>query len=278
MAALKRNLQEMYSHNGNNGQNPNNLTNTNGTSSYLNIKDEDMQQTNDAKKTRLDIRLQNQEPSRVVHLRNIPQQLSEQEIIYLGLTFGQVTNILFLRSKQQAFIEFENVEDAKQMIAHFNQTLVSFGGKKIFVQYSNHQTLQTDPNQSNNQQAQMALENATQMFIAAKNGGKNCVLRATVLNMMYPVTLDVLNQIFGKFGHVLKLITFNKNDKFQVLLQMKDAIAAQQAKLSLNGQNIYNDCCTLQIDFSKLTTLEVCILDLRTSMLAAPLIISFHNF
>jgi hypothetical protein len=256
MAAIKRNLQEMYSHTGPSNL-MSNLASANGTSSYLHAKDEDMQQANEAKKTRLDVRLQNQEPSRVVHLRNIPQLLNEQEIIYLGLTFGKITNILFLRSKQQAFIEFQNVDDAKQMIAHFNQTLVSFGGKKIFVQYSNHQTLQTDPNQSNNQLAQIALENALQLFMAAKNGGKNCVLRATILNMMYPVTLDVLNQIFSKFGHVLKLITFNKNDKFQVLLQMKDAVAAQQAKFALHGQNIYNGCCTLQIDFSKLTTLEV---------------------
>ncbi len=53
------------------------------------------------------------------------------------------------------------------------------------------------------------------------------------------------------------MITFNKNDKFQVLIQMKDPMSAQNAKLSLHGQNIYNGCCTLQIDFSKLTTLEV---------------------
>ena len=88
-------------------------------------------------------------------------------------------------------------------------------------------------------------------------GGKNTVLRATILNMMYPVTLDVLHQIFSKFGAVLKIITFNKNDKFQVLIQLKDAMSAQNAKMSLNNQNIYNGCCTLQIDFSKLTTLKV---------------------
>lgn len=34
-------------------------------------------------------------------------------------------------------------------------------------------------------------------------------------------------------------------------------MSAQHAKLSLDGQNIYNACCTLRIDFSKLTSLNV---------------------
>lgn len=216
-----------------------------------------IQNINDAKKTRLDNNQVKQEPSRVVHLRNIPQQLSENEIIYLGLSFGNITNVLFLRSKNQAFLEFENISDAPNMISHFNNSPAQFSGKKIFVQYSNHQELNTDPNNSNNQHAQHALSEACSLHSASKQGGKNTVLRATILNMIYPVTLDVLQQIFSKFGPVLKLITFTKNDKFQVLLQMKDANAAQNARLSLNNQNIYNGCCTLQIDFSKLTTLEV---------------------
>ncbi|PIN99584.1 hypothetical protein AB205_0006100 [Aquarana catesbeiana] len=75
--------------------------------------------------------------------------------------------------------------------------------------------------------------------------------------MYYPVTLDVLHQIFSKFGTVLKIITFTKNNQFQALLQYGDPANAQQAKLALDGQNIYNACCTLRIDFSKLVNLNV---------------------
>ena len=46
-------------------------------------------------------------------------------------------------------------------------------------------------------------------------------------------------------------------DKFQALIQMKDAVIAQAAKNSLHGQNIYSGCCTLHIDYSKLNTLNV---------------------
>ncbi|NWI70897.1 PTBP1 protein, partial [Todus mexicanus] len=68
---------------------------------------------------------------------------------------------------------------------------------------------------------------------------------------------NIILQIFSKFGTVLKIITFTKNNQFQALLQCADPVSAQHAKLSLDGQNIYNGCCTLRIDFSKLTSLNV---------------------
>lgn len=37
-------------------------------------------------------------------------------------------------------------------------------------------------------------------------------------------------QIFSKFGAVLKIITFTKNNQFQALLQFGDPVNAQQAK------------------------------------------------
>ena len=37
------------------------------------------------------------------------------------------------------------------------------------------------------------------------------VLRVIVENMLYPVTIDVLKQIFSRFGQVLKIVTFTKN-------------------------------------------------------------------
>ena len=42
-----------------------------------------------------------------------------------------------------------------------------------------------------------------------------------------------------------------------MLIQYPDVITAQAAKLSLDGQNIYNGCCTLRIEYSKLSNLNV---------------------
>ena len=40
-------------------------------------------------------------PSRVVHIRNIPNDVTEAEIVHLGIPFGRVTNVLVLKGKNQ---------------------------------------------------------------------------------------------------------------------------------------------------------------------------------
>lgn len=51
----------------------------------------------DSKKQRLD----DSPPSRVLHIRKLPNEVSETEVIALGLPFGKVTNILMLKGKNQ---------------------------------------------------------------------------------------------------------------------------------------------------------------------------------
>ena len=57
------------------------------------------------------------------------------------------------------------------------------------------------------------------------------------------------------------MITFGPEPSQQIspqaLIQYPDVITAQAAKLSLDGQNIYNACCTLRIEYSKLSNLNV---------------------
>lgn len=83
-------------------------------------------------------------------------------------------------------------------------------------------------------------------------------------------------QIFHRYGRVLKIVTFTKNseyfmtffvnvlnitwirlDSFQALIQYPDKESAQAAKQALDGQNVYNSCCTLRIDYSKMSSLNV---------------------
>lgn len=47
------------------------------------------------------VKTQKTQPSKVVHIRNIPQQITEIEIIQFGLIFGNIANVLNLRSKCQ---------------------------------------------------------------------------------------------------------------------------------------------------------------------------------
>ncbi|XP_065203228.1 polypyrimidine tract-binding protein 2 isoform X3 [Planococcus citri] len=212
---------------------------------------------NDAKKAKLDKSAGR--PSKVIHLRNIPSEVSEAEIIHLGIPFGRVTNVLVLKGKNQAFLEMADESAATSMVNYFTTCTAQLRGRAVYVQFSNHKELKTDQTHSNsNASAQAALQAAQALSgNSDTQGGPNTVLRVIIEHMLYPITLDVLHQIFSRYGNVLKIVTFTKNNTFQVLIQYPDVVSAQSAKLSLDGQNIYNSCCTLRIEFSKLTSLNV---------------------
>lgn len=192
--------------------------------------------------------------SRVIHLRSLPDDVTPQEICHLAMPFkkyGNVKDFLQLKSKNQALMELDNIEMARQIVTHYTQNPPNIRQRNVYVQYSNHKELKTDssPAQQKMMQDIQALQQS--------EGGERHVLRVVVENMVYEVTLDVLYTIFSKFGAVLKIITFTKNNQFQALIQMADQITTETAKLSLDGQNIYTNCCTLRIDYSKLQCLNV---------------------
>ncbi|XP_034048794.1 polypyrimidine tract-binding protein 3-like [Thalassophryne amazonica] len=204
--------------------------------------------------------------SRVLHLRRLPADVCEQEVLSLALPFGRVSNLITLKAKKQAFLEMASEEAAVTMVNYYTSVTPSIRNQPIFIQFSNHQELKTDsfPNQRVHAvlQAISASEVHPGNMLTGGEGrslalGQSPVLRIIVENLFYPVTLEVLQQIFSKFGSVLKIITFTRNNQFQALLQFSDATHAQHAKAGLDGQNIYNGCCTLRIDCSKLSTLNV---------------------
>ncbi|KAK7904449.1 hypothetical protein WMY93_017056 [Mugilogobius chulae] len=248
---------------------------------------------NDSKKFKGDVRSPGV-PSRVVHVRKLPNDINEAEVISLGLPFGKVTNLLMLKGKNQAFLELNSEECAQTMVSYYSSVTPVIRNHPVFLQYSTHKELKTDnsPNQvvrldtdkyqsallgqylfvisyfcsvlkQHYKQSTLSTEEQWAAWPCHRHQQhrrpheSKPVLRVIVENLFYPVTLDVLHQIFSKFGTVLKIITFTKNNQFQALIQYADAMTAQHAKLSLDGQNIYNACCTLRISFSKLTSLNV---------------------
>ncbi|KAI6242681.1 hypothetical protein M3Y99_00173600 [Aphelenchoides fujianensis] len=257
--------------------------------------------------------------SKVVHLRNIPSDMSELELIHFCLPFGKVYNYLMLKGgKNQAFVEYEDESGAQAIVHIAHHYPMAIRGKTIFVQYSTHQELKTERKIGKNDLPLMAEQPAAassldatanwakrarltstivptsvqQLLLAANSPLQrfnqlqtnaanllgqssattpvsasqldvstqqqpNSVLRVIVDNLIYAVTLDILHSIFSRYGKILRIITFAKNHTFQALVQFSEANAAQNAKGALDGQNIFNGCCTLRIDYSKLATLSV---------------------
>jgi hnRNP-L/PTB/hephaestus splicing factor len=269
--------------------------------------------------------------SRVVHLRNIPDDMTELELLHFCAPFGRLSNYLMLKGKNQAFVEYESEAGAQQLVNVAAQCPMSIRGRTMFCQYSLHQQLKVEsrrqpgqihtsgdeacslaldehsdalllphreyPNEDEDDESNLlvlgsgsndagttgengptvngslhAQSDARDALSATRTtplsqqqselgGGQqtqpSSVLRVIIDNMIYPVTLDVLYAIFSRYGKVLRIITFNKNNTFQALVQLSEANAAQNARQGLDGQNVYNGCCTLRIDYSKLITLNV---------------------
>ncbi|NXS66083.1 PTBP3 protein, partial [Pandion haliaetus] len=168
----------------------------------------------------------------------------------------------------QAFLEMASEEAAVTMVNYYTPGTPYICRQPVYIQYSNYRELETDnlPNDASTQTALQAMntmqsENPASTSTPVAEGGplpnQGSVLRIIVENLFYPVTLDVLFQIFSKFGSVLKIITFTKNSLFQALIQYADPMNAYSAKMALDGHCIYSACCTLRIDFSKLASLKV---------------------
>lgn len=243
--------------------------------------------SNDAKKAKLEPSVGR--PSRVVHFRNVPSDAIESEIISIGLPFGKMTNLVLAKKKNQALLEMADLQSAQQLVNYYSERPPQIRGRMIYIQFSNHDQLKTDlgsqtpvsqsapqpqivyttaaaiQQQQQHQQQQQQLQQQQlqqqqlqqqQLLIAAEEEPKT-VLRVIIEQMVCSVSIELLKQIFSRYGHVLKIITFNKNNTFQALIQFADANNAQAAKLALNGQNIFNGGCTLRIDYSHLQNLNV---------------------
>ncbi|RVX21210.1 Polypyrimidine tract-binding protein-like 3 [Vitis vinifera] len=85
----------------------------------------------------------------------------------------------------------------------------------------------------------------------------NRILLVTIHHLLYPITVEVLHQVFSPHGFVEKIVTFQKSAGFQALIQYQSRQSAVSAINALQGRNIYDGCCQLDIQFSNLTELQV---------------------
>lgn len=84
------------------------------------------------------------------------------------------------------------------------------------------------------------------------------VLLASIENMQYAVTVDVIHTVFSAFGTVQKIAIFEKNGQTQALVQYPDIATAAVAREALEGHCIYDGgYCKLHLSYSRHTDLNV---------------------
>jgi len=176
-------------------------------------------------------------PTKVLYVRNIPDSVSDSEIIQYCSPFGRVTSTLLLKEKGHGFIEFETVESSNAACTYFQQHPLVLHGFHIEFTFSQRQeiTPRKDPDAN----------------------PPNRIILLTVTNIMYPVTVDVLSQVFAKYGGMEKVIIFNRGNAIQALVQLRDISTASTCRAQLDGQNIYAGCNSLKVQYSSLSELDV---------------------
>ncbi|XP_014232816.1 heterogeneous nuclear ribonucleoprotein L isoform X3 [Trichogramma pretiosum] len=88
------------------------------------------------------------------------------------------------------------------------------------------------------------------------NNKPNHVLLFTIINPVYPITVEVLHAISHSSGQVQRIVIFKKNG-VQAMVEFDSVESATRAKETLHGADIYSGCCTLKIDYAKPTKLNV---------------------
>ncbi|XP_074563182.1 polypyrimidine tract-binding protein homolog 1-like [Curcuma longa] len=189
-----------------------------------------------------------QTPSKVLHLRNLPWECTEEELIELCKPFGKIVNTKCNvgANRNQAFVEFVDLNQAISMISYYASSSepAQVRGKTVYIQYSNRQEI------VNNKATGEVAGNVLLVTIEGVEAGD--------------VSIDVIHLVFSAFGFVHKIATFEKAAGFQALIQYTDTATASEARNALDGRSIpryllpeHVTSCHLRITFSAHTDLNI---------------------
>ncbi|ONK68574.1 uncharacterized protein A4U43_C05F13490 [Asparagus officinalis] len=75
---------------------------------------------------------------------------------------------------------------------------------------------------------------------ANQDSPPNRILFVAIYTMLYPITEEVLQQVFSPYGFVEEIVILQKSAGFQALIQFQSQQNAVEAMNSLQGRNIYD--------------------------------------
>ena len=89
--------------------------------------------------------------------------------------------------------------------------------------------------------------------IPRKEGKPNKVLLFTIIKPDYPITVRVLLAVCKKFNCAPVKIYIFRRRGVQAMVEFDDLDTATYVKSNLDGADIYSGCCTLKIEFARVS-------------------------
>ena len=174
-------------------------------------------------------------PCRVLHIGGVPDGCDESEIMQMLLQMGvrAPERIVLPPGKVMAFVQFQLQADADHAVAVFREGKIPclLRGRRVNFNYSGRDDLGSPK-------------------AAAAAAPPSKVLVVSIANVQYPITIDVIQQVFGHFGPIEKVCIIVKPAAATALVQYSSVPDAINARQNLDGKCIYMHCCQMQIVFS----------------------------
>uniref|UniRef100_A0A5K3EUH9 RRM domain-containing protein n=1 Tax=Mesocestoides corti TaxID=53468 RepID=A0A5K3EUH9_MESCO len=198
-------------------------------------------------------------PSRVLHVRGLPAETAETDIVKLAMPFGPIANLVLTKKTGQALIEMANQEIATQMLEYyqFYPPLFNGGSESAILQYSKYQTLEISGISRPVSDA-IAMANDHFLRFVVETPTRPRVLRV----FLEPAPTNQLNymdyfKIFYRHGAILRIIVFKMSGRSQAFVEFNSPVSAHAALLTLNGQMLPMYGAKMRIEFSRQTSLEL---------------------
>ncbi|KAL6774265.1 hypothetical protein ACKKBG_A24370 [Auxenochlorella protothecoides x Auxenochlorella symbiontica] len=166
------------------------------------------------------------QPTKVIHVRNLPFEVTDEEIIEMCSEFGSVIAVKgrIGEKKNQAFVEFAELESSIAIVTRYQGPAdpARLRGRPVFMAYAGRDHL-TNVTSSYTSPSPVVMARITH-------------ISETLAPLL---TLEVLNAVFAAFGPVLKM-ALQPQGPSEVLafVQYGDAAQAQAAKGGLAGARL----------------------------------------
>jgi len=177
--------------------------------------------------------------SKVLYIRNIAERTSEEDVVRYCAAFGNIPEVLLFKDKRHGFVQFEELNSARACLDFYTDNTLAPHGPKIEFAFSGRDeiTHKRDP---------------------ALNP-PNRILLVTISNIVYPVTVDVMQQIVTPYAPsgMNRCVIFSRAEQIQALVELatiEDAVAVRE---TLDGLNIYPGANTLKVQYSSMAELHV---------------------